>query len=66
MTDELRRTADSEVVAYEMEVKGPASGEWATHYFGAEELPDDPADAWRDDHDVRNVRGLVYADGGDA
>jgi len=53
---------DAEVVAYEFEVKGPSSGKWRRHISPVEDLPDDPKDAWRDDHKVRNVRPLVYAD----
>lgn len=51
---------DERIVAYEYQVKGPASGEWKTHYDPVAELPEDVEDAWRDDHRVRNIRPLVY------
>lgn len=55
-----------EIVAWEMEVKSPLGSEYKTHLFAAEDVPDDPWEAWRDDHDIRNVRGLVYAEEGEA
>ena len=51
-----------QVVAYEMEVKGPLSSEWSTHLVKAEDVGDNPEEVWRDDHGVRNVKALVYAE----
>lgn len=52
----------NEPIAWEMEVKGPVSLEWKTHYYNADGVPDDPEEAWKDGHEIRNVRPLVYAD----
>jgi len=55
-------TQHEEVVAYEYEVKSPYSNEWRKHIDPAEDLPEHPEEVWRDDHDIRNVRPLRYAD----
>lgn len=51
-----------EPFAYAFEVQGKLSSGWTTHIFEADEVPDDPAEAWTDDTRVRNVRPLYAGD----
>lgn len=60
--DDTDTNETERIVAYEMEVKGPLNSEWSTHYYSVDEVPEAPEDAWRDDHRVRNVRPLTYAE----
>lgn len=57
-------TGTDRIVAYEMEVTSRLSDGWSKHIIPVEDLPEPPEKAWRDDHDVRNVRPLMYADEG--
>lgn len=57
MTDD-----SNQIIAYEMEVEGAFRDGFSTHYLSADEVPENPEDAWRDDHRVRNIRPLTYLD----